>query len=176
MRTILITILAGIIILFIGCSKSSTDVTKQYDFENGIDGWHGYGTMKVIQSIEKKHEGKSSLSVNGTSVPGPWSYAGSQRVDLISGKRYKLSAWLRVESNGGDQAFMKAALFGDGKWISNAITDRISSDGQWHELTTEFEAPAVNQPQVEIDIEKRPHDKSITSAFYLDDVRIEALN
>jgi carbohydrate binding protein with CBM4/9 domain len=151
-----------------------------YDFESGIAGWAPNGkTVKIEQVADQKHGGNGSLKVSGSSGVSSWNFAASPKFTLESGKKYRLSGWMMVESTSDPKnaPFLKCSLKDGAKFLTNANTKKYNLNklNEWQELSTEFTAPAGQKLEGAFAIEKGTNKVDINATIYVDDLKLEAI-
>lgn len=155
----------------------SSQVVKEFTFEDGTGKWWPIGSVKVEKATNQKHTGNASAKISGSSPNGGWAYALTDRFPLEPGKKYKFTGWVLVESvsNAKYPPVLRVGMFQQKqKWLQNALTSKydLSHKGEWQMFSTEFTAPGECD-SAEISLEKGTQD-SMTVTAYLDDLKIES--
>lgn len=151
----------------------------EYNFETGAGKWWPTGKIKIEQTSDKKHSGNASLRISGTSPAGKWNYVESTRFGLESGKKYKLTAWMLVKSQGVDKfpPFLKTGVEQNRNWLANFSTKKydLSRTGEWQDLSVEFTTPTDAPLQGYLSVEKGTKDAAINADIYVDDLKLEVI-
>jgi hypothetical protein len=156
---------------------TTTAPILQYTFEEGTGKWWPMGDVKVEQSTSQKHTGNASVKIIGSSPKEKWSYALANRFPLESGKKYKFTGWMLVESisNAKFPPILRVGIFQKQNWLQNAITPKydMAHKGEWQMFSTAFTTPNGSD-SAEISLEKGTNESEMTIAAYLDDLTIVA--
>jgi len=121
-----------------------------WDFEKDLSGWRPRSaTLELTRSaaVGAAESSRSSLRVQGY-IEGGWNYTLSDQAPMREGQRYRLSAWVRVDSVGAHtpMPYLKCEFVArrDGGTLGRATTDRYNNTrmGLWQQLSCEFDAPA----------------------------------
>jgi hypothetical protein len=147
-----------------------------YGFEDGIGGWTGIDkTVKTEPASDQKHGGANSLKISGTAGEGRWNFANSSRLDLETGKKYKITGWMYVEAWNKENLppLLKFGVYQDNKWVSNAFTTKydLKKTKQWQQVGTIFVAPKEGKINGNFSLEKGTKDP-VTATVYLDDLKL----
>ena len=149
-----------------------------WDFEDGK------GAASVAQGMTAEvvgdpvHGGTKALKLSGHSEQS-WGYGLIERVPLIPGARYRLSAWMLVRSTSRPdlEPTMKVGMNGgDGKWITNANTGHYDTQAlnTWQQLTVEFDCP-VQAATGDVCVERSALEAAIEAELYVDDVEVSVV-
>jgi hypothetical protein len=160
---------------FIGCTKEKAGQVVEYDFETGVTGWHALGKAQIAQDTTRQHDGKASMKIAGTGQSGLWSFAQSDKIKMESGKSYRFSGWMLIDSISENTSHFKCEFWQDGKWLKNveSVKYDLIKKGQWQELTAEFTVPDEKGILLDFAIEKRPMEKNIEAAIYIDSIKLQ---
>ena len=149
-----------------------------WDFEKDLSGWWPRSaTVELTRSdtVGAAESSRASLRVRGY-IEGGWNYTLSDRAPMREGQRYRLSAWVRVDSAGArtPMPYLKCEFVAqrDGGTLGRATTDRYNNTrmGRWQRLSCEFDAPAGIAHGV-VALEKGTSDLTEIDA-YVDDVTL----
>lgn len=190
-KLFVIIALAGCALAVTGCKKKEqakeaapTPVQQtaaagsaNYTFESSVDGWTPNGKIvKIEQATDQKHGGSGSLKISATASDKLWNLAVSPRFSLESGKKYKLTGWMYVESwnNAKFPPLLKFGIYQNGKFKDNAFTSKydLNKTKEWQKLENTFTAPEGAPVDGYIAMEKATQD-NITAVIYLDDIKLE---
>lgn len=160
--------------------SAAAGASKEFTFENGIDGWKPNGkAVKLEVASDKKHGGNASLKIAGPAEAAVWNFAATPKFALESGKKYRLTGWMMVESTDSPKnpPYLKCAVVQGPKWVSNANTKQynLSKKNEWQELSVEFTAPSEQGLEGFLAVEKGTNKASINSTIYIDDLKLEAI-
>lgn len=154
----------------------------EFTFEDGTQKWIGRKGVKFSQDTSQNHGGNAGLKIAGTSGKGEWDFAESPKFNLVPGKHYKFSGWMKVDSikpaDPKTYCWLKVGIYKDNQWKKNVISNNydLTKKGEWQLLSAEFDAPADNNLTGNFTIDKRPQDKDITATIFVDDIKIEQIN
>ena len=163
----------------IGCTEKHKEVPTsfEYNFEDGIKGWHALGSTSISQDKTQYHDGKASLKIEGVGQIKLYSFAQSGKMILSPGKTYRLTGWMLIDSISEQSSFLKCELYQDDKWIENKDTNwyDLKRRGQWQKLSAEFVALKGKNATADITVEKRPMEKDVRATIYIDSIALELI-
>lgn len=158
------------------------NVVAEFNFEDGTQKWLGRKGTKLTQDTAQKQSGNAALKVAGTSAKAEWDFAESPKFNLVPGKHYKFSGWVKVDEFKSQAAktncWLKVGIYKDNQWIKNVVNNNydLTRKGEWQQLSAEFDAPADSNLTANFTVDKRPQEKAVTATIYVDDVKIEQTN
>ena len=123
------------------------------------------------------HSGQHALLVTG-SCQKAWNYTSFRTpVELQPGSRYRLSAWMLVESMdpASHAPYLKLGVNNrDGKWLTNfnSGTYDLRQMGTWQRLEADVEVP-LDGASGDVAIERGSQEAPISARLWLDDVALE---
>lgn len=150
-------------------------VTGNTGFEQAPLFWIPNAGMALDIQQEVVHSGKSAARLVGTQPEG-WSYAGTPKVPLEAGRKYRLRGWLRVDSVEPAHApKLKCEVHKDGRYLVNFFTPAydLAKPGTWQCLETVFTVPE-GADSGRLALEKGST-QPVTATLYLDDVELVPL-
>lgn len=162
-------------------AQSTGTSVAVFNFEEGTQKWYPKKGVKLSQTTIQPHQGKASLKVTGTAAKGEWDFAQSPKFNLVPGKHYKFSGWMKIDSiNPADSktyVWLRVSLLKDKQWLKNVISRNynLKKKGEWQLLTAEFDAPEGATTGM-FNVDKRPETKDITATICIDDIKIEQMN
>lgn len=162
--------------------SAAGSIIAEFTFEDGTQKWASYQKgLSFTQNMTENHGGKASLEISGTSNSGIWNFGGTPRLQLESGKHYRLSAWMKVmsyeSSNEKLECFLKMGIYKDNKNIRVIGKQyNLAQKGTWQLISVEFNAPADNNLSGSISIGKNMDTEKVITSIYIDDIKIEKTN
>ena len=114
-------------------------IIKTYDYEKGLSGWAantGYGSGAAVTGVGGGYNGTKGMITSNSSGYSAGVFQNTQTV-FQTGKKYKLTAWVKVNINSQYTDLRVANSFGIS---SGGSVKRISAttNGQWQKLTYDF--------------------------------------
>lgn len=148
------------------------------DFEKDSGVWQAEDGMRISKGTDA-HGGSGSLNLTGTQPGTSWAYAFTPSFTLTPGSRYRLTAWMKVDSIPADShaPYLKVGLYDqNGHFQSNANTNTYDTSqlGTWQQLTTYVETDD-NTNTGNLAIEKGVFTMSVPATMQVDDISLELL-
>ncbi|MGE5531507.1 MAG: carbohydrate binding domain-containing protein, partial [Bacteroidota bacterium] len=151
------------------------------DFEEGVTGWNCRTGFKVEPSTDVFHGGRMAARVSGTGkgqneylvtryeCGPPW-----EIMSLQPGKKYRLSAWLRVDeiTPGTPAPNLRCAMRGNGRTRDAFQTTAydLGKLGTWQRLTADFTAPDyTTSAYVAVNMNTK---EQVAVVMYVDDINL----
>lgn len=197
---LILSFILSFLVLSLGCKKTeqAKEGLKQveqkksftaakvlsFSFEDGIKGWGPRGkNIKIEQTTQTKHSGNASLRISGTAPTESWNYTTSNKFNLKSGKKYKLTAWMLVESIKDPKypPFLKCAIeqgSKPAKFLTNYNTKKydFNKKGEWQAITVDFTTPSATDLYGFIAVEKGTNKVvAMTASIYIDDINLDLI-
>ena len=149
-------------------------------YEEGFESGNLWHTMPGMKAVADKlaHNGNYSLLIDGTQQ-GSWNYTDYDLgLSVLPGSKYKLSAWMLVESMDPKiEPYLKIGLTdAQNKWIENHSTNiyDLAILGTWQYLETILET-TVETAGGHLAIEKGSLETQIKATIRIDDVKLELI-
>jgi hypothetical protein len=165
--------------IFLLCVLSTWALCQEtrWDFEQDTSGWRALENSIRIER-EVGPDGRTALHVHGRSKQG-WNYARSAEHPITAGKKYRFSAWMKVNALGPGIArpVMKCEFErrdGGGE-VGRVFTNpyEMFYAGRWRMLTIEFQVPeGVDGCWFAI---VKPNEEPAEVDLLLDDARLEEI-
>lgn len=152
---------------------------KMYEegFEGEVKPWGTCEGIAATVGDTQAHSGQHALLVTG-SCQKAWNYTSFRTpVELQPGSRYRLSAWMLVESMepANYAPYLKLGVNNqEGKWLTNfnSGTYDLRQMGTWQRLEADVEVP-LDGASGDVAIERGSQEAPITARLWLDDVALE---
>lgn len=152
-------------------------VVLREDFEAGTGDWGAAEGIALSADGGGAHSGSRSLLVAGR-TERTWNYANRPVPGVAhGGARYRLTAWVLVESlgEGSPAPYLKlASSTAGGAWLTNANTAAydVRRAGEWQRLSIETDIPA-EAGSLSVAIEKGSYEGAAEVRMRVDDLAVE---